>query len=130
MCLEMRELIGDPRPPARIQDPYGLRVLPQVHGAFWDRLDLLHLSTVAMANAPRENPALLPDAGVFHHGSFFAATLGQVLDSTVSAAARPPHLALGGLTFLSDPAITGLPPFLGDGTAGASGIMVVEYVAA
>ena len=51
VCLEMRELIGDPAPPARIQDPYGLRVLPQVHGAFWDRLDSLHLATVAMANA-------------------------------------------------------------------------------
>jgi histidine ammonia-lyase len=130
VCLEMRQLIGEPRPPARIQDPYGLRVLPQVHGAFWDRLESLHLSSIAMANAPRENPALLPDAGVFHHGSFFAATLGQVLDSTVSAAAQTAQLALGRLTFLSEPAITGLPPFLGDGTAGASGVMVVEYVAA
>jgi histidine ammonia-lyase len=52
VCHEMRELIGEARPPARIQDPYGLRVLPQVHGAFWDRLDSLHLATVAMANAP------------------------------------------------------------------------------
>jgi histidine ammonia-lyase len=130
VALEMRRLIGEPRPPARIQDPYGLRVLPQVHGALWDRLDSLHLSTVAMANAPRENPALLPDAGVFHHGSFFAATLGQVLDATVSATAQAAQLSLGRLTFLSEPAITGLPPFLGDGTAGASGVMVVEYVAA
>jgi histidine ammonia-lyase len=130
VCTEMRRLIGDPRPPARIQDPYGLRVLPQVHGAFWDRLDSLHLSTVAMANSPRENPALLPEAGVFHHGSFFAATLGQVLDATVSAAAQTAQLALGRLTLLSEPAITGLPPFLGNGTAGASGVMVVEYVAA
>src|SRR5439155_17107427 len=84
----------------------------------------------AMANSPRENPALLPEAGVFHHGSFFAATLGQVLDATVSAAAQTALLALGRLTFLSEPAITGLPPFLGNGTAWASGVMVVEYVAA
>jgi len=130
VCLEMRELIGEPQPPARIQDPYGVRVLPQVHGAFWDRLNSLHLSTVAMANAPRENPSLLPEAGVFHHGSFFAATLGQVLDATVSAAAQTAQLALGRLTVLSDPAMTGLPPFLGDGTPGASGLMIVEYVAA
>jgi histidine ammonia-lyase len=130
VCLEMRELVGQARPAARIQDPYGLRVLPQVHGAFWDRLDSLHLSTVAMANAPRENPSLLPDAGVFHHGSFFAATLGQVLDATVSAAAQTAQLALGRLTMLSEPAMTGLPPFLGDGTPGASGLMVAEYVAA
>jgi histidine ammonia-lyase len=130
VCLEMRELVGQARPPARIQDPYGLRVLPQVLGAFWDRLDSLHLSTVAMANAPRENPSLLPDAGVFHHGSFFAATLGQVLDATVSAAAQTAQLALGRLTMLSEPAMTGLSPFLADGTPGASGVMVAEYVAA
>jgi|tagenome__1003787_1003787.scaffolds.fasta_scaffold20972219_3 histidine ammonia-lyase len=130
VCLEMRQLIGQPRPPARIQDPYGLRVLPQVHGAFLDRLESLHLSAIAMANAPRENPALLPDAGVFHHGSFFAATLGQVLDATVSAAAQTAQLGLGRLTVLSEPGMTGLPPFLGDGTPGASGLMVVEYVAA
>jgi histidine ammonia-lyase len=130
VCAEMRRLIGRPRPPARIQDPYGLRVLPQVHGAFRDRLDSVHLATVAMANAPRENPSLLPDAGVFHHGSFFAATLGQVLDATVSAAAQTAQLALGRLTMLSEPAMTGLPPFLGDGTEGASGLMIAEYVAA
>jgi histidine ammonia-lyase len=130
VCHEMRGLIGVTRPPARIQDPYGLRVLPQVHGAFWDRLDAVDLATVAMANAPRENPSLLPDAGVFHHGSFFAATLGQVLDATVSAAAQTAQLGLGRLTMLSEPAMTGLPPFLGDGTEGASGLMITEYVAA
>jgi histidine ammonia-lyase len=130
VCAEMRELTDPARPPARIQDPYGLRVLPQVHGAFVDRLEQLHLSTVAMANAPRENPALLPEAGVFHHGSFFAATLGQVLDATVSAAAQTAQLGLGRLTMLAEPRMTGLPAFLGDGTPGASGLMVVEYVAA
>jgi histidine ammonia-lyase len=130
VCAEMRRLIGPARPPARIQDPYGLRVLPQVHGAFRDRLDSVYLATVAMANAPRENPSLLPDAGVFHHGSFFAATLGQVLDATVSAAAQTAQLALGRLTMLAEPAMTGLPPFLGDGTEGASGLMIAEYVAA
>jgi histidine ammonia-lyase len=127
---EMRELIGEAAPPARIQDPYGLRVLPQAHGAFWDRLESVHLATMAMANAPLENPSLLPDAGVFHHGSFFAAGLGQALDAMVAAAAQTAQLGLGRLTSLSEPAITRLPPFLGDGTAGASGVMMAEYVAA
>ena len=34
------------------------------------------------------------------------------------------------LTYVSEPNHTGLEPFLGDGTPGASGVMVVEYVAA
>ena len=34
----MRALVDDDAVPARIQDPFGLRTLPQVHGALVDRL--------------------------------------------------------------------------------------------
>jgi histidine ammonia-lyase len=37
---------------------------------------------------------------------------------------------LNRLTYASEPNHTGLEPFLGDGSPGASGVMVVEYVAA
>ena len=40
------------------------------------------------------------------------------------------QLSLNRLTYASEPNHTGLEPFLGDGTPGASGVMVVEYVAA
>jgi len=41
VCTWMRSLIGDAADagsPARIQDPFGLRALPQVHGALLDAL--------------------------------------------------------------------------------------------
>ncbi|MEO8887722.1 MAG: aromatic amino acid ammonia-lyase [Jatrophihabitantaceae bacterium] len=129
VCRGLRQLVGD-RPPARIQDPFGLRALPQVQGAFLDRLAELEAVTVAMANAPSENPVLLPLTGVAHHGGFHAAYLAQALDSMRLALGQSAQLALARVTMFAEPANTGLAPFLGDGTAGASGAMIIEYVAA
>jgi histidine ammonia-lyase len=128
VCRTVRHLIESPREPARIQDPFGLRTLPQVHGALLDALDQLETVVLTMANTGSENPTLSPDHGVAHHGGFFAARLAQTLDLVKLASAQTAQLSLSRLTMLNEPALTGLEPFLGDGTPGASGTMVTEYV--
>jgi len=130
LCVWMRTLVGDAGPPTRIQDPFGLRALPQVHGALLDALGQADRVVTRMANAPSENPLLLPEVGVAHHGAWHAAYLSQAMDAVVSAAAQSAQLGLARLSMLSEPAFTGLAPFLGDGTPGASGVMITEYVAA
>lgn len=130
VCRTMRRLVGSQPQAARIQDQFGLRTLPQVHGALLDQLALLDRTIVRMANAPAENPVLLPELGLAHHGGFHAAHLAQSLDATALSIAEAAQLSFARLTMLSEPAVTGLPAFLGDGTPGASGVMVVEYVAA
>jgi histidine ammonia-lyase len=130
VCTWMRALVADVGPPARIQDPFGLRALPQVHGALIDALGQAEDVVTRMANAPSENPLLMPDAGVAHHGAWHAAYLSQAMDTAVSAAAQSAQLGLARLSMLSEPAFTRLAPFLGDGTPGASGVMITEYVAA
>ncbi len=130
VCRWVRSLVEPDGRPARIQDPFGLRAMPQVHGALLDALTHAEDVVTRMANAPSENPLLLPDGGVAHHAGFHAAYLGQALDAVVSAAAQSAQLVLARLSMLCEPAFTGLPPFLGDGRAGASGVMSCEYVAA
>jgi histidine ammonia-lyase len=130
VARQMRSLVSPGRAPARIQDPFGLRTWPQVHGAFIDALDRLDDVVTRMANAPSENPVLLPEVGVAHHGGFHAAYLVQALDAVTSAVAQSAQLTLARIGLLNEPALTGLASFLGDGTLGASGVMVVEYVAA
>jgi histidine ammonia-lyase len=125
----MRELI-DPATPARIQDPFGLRTFPQVHGALMDRVGFADQVVVSMANAPSENPIVSATLGVAHHGAFHATYLVQALDALVLAVAQSAQLSLARLTMLAEPAYTGLHPFLGDGTPAASGVMIVEYSAA
>jgi len=126
----MRSLVDPDAAPARIQDPFGLRTLPQVHGALVDRLAFAEQVVVSMANAPSENPTISPTIGVAHHGAFHAVYLVQSLDALVLAMAQTAQLSLARITMLAEPAYTGQPPFLGDGTPGASGVMIVEYNAA
>lgn len=130
VCQAMRELTNAGAPPARIQDPFGLRTLPQVHGALMDQLGVAEQVIVAMANSPSENPIVSARLGVAHHGGFHAAYLVQALDSLVLAVAQSAQLSLARMTMLAEPAYTGLHPFLGDGTPAASGVMIVEYSAA
>ncbi len=128
-CRVMRGLVGTPEAD-RIQDPYGLRALPQAHGILLDALSALRSTIEAFANAPSENPSILPDGSVAHHGGFHAGYLALTSDTAAIAAIQSGQLALNRLTYVSEPNHTGLEPFLGDGTPGASGVMVVEYVAA
>jgi len=130
VCEALRALLPTPTPAARIQDPFGLRAVPQVHGSYLDSLAWLGDIVARYASAPSENPVLLPDVGVAHHAGFHAAHLAQSLDGTVSAAAQSAQLSTARLAMLVEPSFTGLAPFLGNGTPGASGVMVCEYVAA
>ena len=129
ICRTMRGLVESPAPD-RIQDPYGLRALPQGHGILLDALIALRSTIEAFSNAPSENPSILADGSVAHHGGFHAGYLALTCDTAAIAAVQSGQLSLNRLTYVSEPNHTGLEPFLGDGTPGASGVMVVEYVAA
>jgi histidine ammonia-lyase len=134
----MRALIADAPAPARIQDPFGLRTLPQTLGPAIDALVTLDDVVARLANAPSENPVLwghedaaTADGGEFaHHGGFHAAYLAAALDTSVITVAQAGKLVLARIGVLGDPEFTGLPAFLGDGTVGASGTMILEYVGA
>jgi histidine ammonia-lyase len=130
VAQQMRALVNPASAPARIQDSFGLRALPQVHGSLIDALARLDDVVTAMANAPSENPVALPGVGLAHHGGFHAAYLVQALDSALAALAQSAQLTLARISVLNEPANTTLPAFLSDGTPGASGVMVIEYVAA
>jgi histidine ammonia-lyase len=72
----------------------------------------------------------MPSTGVAHHGGFQAAYLAQALSAVASGIAQSAQLSLARLGMLCEPTLTGQTPFLSDGTPGASGVMVCEYVAA
>ena len=137
VCRSMRALIGGSgtshraaiRTAARIQDPFGLRTMPQVYGVLADAHAHAEMVAATMSAAASENPVLSPEHGVAHHGAFHVAYLAQALDGLLLAVAQAGQAALGRLTMLADPGFTGAPPFVSDGTPGSSGTMIVEYVA-
>jgi histidine ammonia-lyase len=117
-------------PARRVQDPFGLRALPQVHGAALDgEADLERVLAVEM-NSAGENP--LVDVGahdVLHNGNFHAAYLALALDKARAALFQTAALSVARLSGLADPANTGLRPFLADGPEPSSGVTILEYVA-
>jgi histidine ammonia-lyase len=131
-----RDSTGALIPASRMQDPFGLRAIPQVHGPVLDALRVADTVIKALVNAPGENPVVLADdscAGggrAAHHGGFHYVYLQMALDSLAIAVAQSGQLVLSRLAMLIEPGFTELTPFLGDGTPGASGVMVCEYVAA
>lgn len=131
-CRVLRSLTAGGPEPRRIQDPFGLRAIPQAHGAYLDSLDRLADVVTGMANAPAENPVLAPGETdeIAHHGSFHASYLALAADSAAIGLAGSAQLVAARLAALIDPVLTGGVAFLADGTPGRSGVMAVEYVAA
>ena len=131
VCVAMRSLTAPgARPAARLQDPFALRTLPQVHGLALDTLRQAESVIADGSCAWSENPAVDLAAGSFaHHGAFHAAYLASALDAALLAVAGAAGLSLRRIAMLLDPALTGVAAFLGDGTPGASGAMGLEYAA-
>lgn len=138
-AAEVRRLLGvaeRPRAPARrIQDPYGFRAFPQVHGPALEAVGALRRILDVEVNCPSENPLISedgPDGGpaAYHHGGFFAAPLGLALDHLCLAVLQTGQLSAARLSHLGDPDLTGLRPFLAGGPAASSGMMILEYSAA
>ncbi|MEW2045550.1 aromatic amino acid ammonia-lyase [Streptomyces sp. NPDC005476] len=131
---EVRRLLGLPdRPPhrpGRVQDPFGFRAFPQAHGSALDASERLREVIEVEVNCPSENPLIHPDGtAAYHHGGFFAAPLGLALDAANLALLQTAQLCAARLAALGDPALTGLPAFLGGGPASSSGTMILEYTA-
>ncbi|WP_019064010.1 aromatic amino acid ammonia-lyase [Streptomyces prunicolor] len=135
VARRMRELIGAadrPTPPlGRIQDPYGFRCLPQIHGPAHDAADALEEVLAIEINAAAENPFIsAEDMTAYHHGGFYQAQLVLALDHFRLALTQVARLSTSRLSSLNEPAFTRLKPFLADNEAASSGVMILEYAAA
>ncbi|MDT7839520.1 aromatic amino acid ammonia-lyase [Streptomyces justiciae] len=134
VARRMRELIGAderPTPPlGRIQDPYGFRCLPQIHGPAHDAADALEAVLDVEVNAAAENPLISPeDMAAYHHGGFYQAQLALALDHFRLALTQVARLSTSRLSTLNEPAYTRLRPFLADHEPASSGVMILEYAA-
>ena len=131
VAARMRHLLaGHPGPATRIQDPYGYRALPQVHGSAVDAVRGLDGVLAVELNAAAENPMIDVAAGeVRHNGNFYTAYLGLALDAARAALFQTAGLSAARLGTLVEPAFTGLRPFLADAAPASSGVMLLEYVA-
>jgi len=126
-CL--RALTEGAPPPARIQDPFGLRCLPPVAGALHAAAASLHDILAVEINAAAENP-LITDDEALHHGGFHAAPIALALDTLRLALVPFASMSAARLSHLMEPGLSGLSPFLSVDAPGSSGVLISEYLAA
>jgi histidine ammonia-lyase len=137
VASRMRALLGAPAlpgpPSGRIQDPYGFRCVPQIHGPALESAESLERVLGVDLNSAAENPLISCDPqGIYsalHHGSFYAAHLASALDGFRLALLQTARLSTARLVALVEPGLTGLRPFLSEDVPGSSGVMILEYAA-
>lgn len=129
VCEILTALWPQGRRGARIQDSYSLRTLPHVHGLLLDELDYATFVIQQAVRTGSENP-MFADGTVVHHGGFYTNYRRASLRAVGNALADAARAGTARIAALGQPAVTGRSVFLTDGTAGASGTMPLEFLAA
>ena len=116
----------------RVQDPYSVRCVPQVHGASRDALGWASGVVERELNAVTDNPLVLDADGrpdVVSAGNFHGQPLALALDTAAIAVAEWASISERRTYLLVDGG-DGLPAFLVEGSGLRSGFMIPQYVAA
>jgi histidine ammonia-lyase len=129
----------------KVQDPYSLRCVPQVHGAVRDALDQLRRVIDIELNAATDNPLVFPGGGgiadaatvatggghVISGGNFHGEPLALALDYAKLAVAELGSISERRTALLVDARLNGgLPAFLAASSGIDSGMMIYQYTAA
>ena len=132
----MRMIIGDSeivqshKNCSRLQDPYSLRCIPQVHGA--SRNAWLHLKELLHTelNSVTDNPIILEDGRAISGGNFHGQLLAMAIDYVTVAAAELGNIADRRIYLSLNDSIEGLPKLLMRETGLNSGFMIPQYTTA
>ncbi len=113
----------------RVQDPYSIRCIPQVHGA--SRNSWLHLRDLVTVelNSVTDNPIILNDRESISGGNFHGQLLALPLDYAALAAAELGNIS-DRRTYLLLEGKEGLPRLLMKNTGINSGFMIPQYTSA
>lgn len=113
----------------RVQDPYSLRCIPQVHGASRNAFDHLKELAETEMNSVTDNPIVISEDEAISGGSFHGQPLAMVLDYASIAAAE-----LGNISdrrcYLLLEGLHGLPRLLTTSGGLNSGMMIPQYATA
>ena len=127
--LEGSEILASHRDCGKVQDPYSLRCVPQVHGASRDALDYARSCIETELNSVTDNPLVFEAGDILSGGNFHGQPLALAMDFAAIALAE-----LGSIserrTYLLLEGHDGLPKLLMQDTGVNSGFMIPQYTAA
>jgi histidine ammonia-lyase len=127
----------------KVQDPYSIRCIPQVHGAARDALGYARGVLEIEINSSTDNPLVFPDGTsadpsavatgggrVISGGNFHGEPVALALDFAALAIAELASISERRTALLIDGRLSGLPSFLAEDAGLNSGMMLLQYAAA
>jgi histidine ammonia-lyase len=127
--LEHSEIMDSHRDCGRVQDPYCLRCVPQVHGASRDALAHAVGVIETELNSVTDNPLVFENGDILSGGNFHGQPLALALDFAAMALAELASISER-RTYLLLEGHDGLPRLLMEDTGVNSGFMIPQYTAA
>ena len=125
------ELIASHKHCGKVQDPYSLRCIPQVHGASRDGWAWCVEVFEREFNAASDNPVVLRDERrIVSGGNFHGAPVALACDTAAIALSYLGSMSERRCDKLLDSRESGLPSFLTDQGGLCSGLMIAQYGAA
>jgi len=116
---------------SRVQDPYSLRCMPQVHGPVLDAIDFVASVVSREINAATDNPLVFEGGELLSGGNFHGQAVGMALDFLAIALTTLATIAERRIDRLVHPDFNeGLPPFLTADAGVNSGFMMAQVTAA
>ena len=116
----------------KVQDPYSLRCVPQVHGASRDAVWYVYEAVSREINAVTDNPLIFPEEDeVISGGNFHGQPMALAFDFLKNAVAELADISERRSERLINPQLSeGLEPFLTKHGGVCSGFMIAQYAAA
>jgi histidine ammonia-lyase len=127
--LKGSEILDSHRDCGKVQDPYCLRCVPQVHGASRDALDYAIGVVETELNSVTDNPLVFANGDILSGGNFHGQPLALALDFAAIALAELASISER-RTYLLLEGHDGLPRLLMQDTGVNSGFMIPQYTAA
>ena len=128
--LQGSEILEDHIDCERVQDPYSLRCMPQVHGA--SRNAWLHLKELLEIelNSVTDNPVIINDELTISGGNFHGQPLAMALDYAALAASEIGNISDRRIYLALEGNSPGVPKLLMKDTGINSGYMILQYTSA
>ena len=150
IAAQMRHLLRDSAlmsshhgQPHKVQDPYSLRCVPQVHGAAADALGYVRRVLEIEINSATDNPLVFPEGAdvdptasatgggrVISGGNFHGQPVALAMDLLAIAVTDLGSISERRIALLIDGRLSGLPAFLVEDAGLNTGMMLHQYAAA
>ncbi len=115
---------------ARVQDPYSLRCMPQVHGASWNAWAHLRDSIETEINSVTDNPVVFDADTTISGGNFHGQPIALPLDYACLAASEIGNISDRRIYLSIEGDTPGVPKLLLKETGLNSGLMIPQYTTA